>query len=350
MGKTKPSLSLVVPMYQETYQQIDRMYRSVKQQIGINTEYDFELIIVLDCDKKISHISEDLKCLSSVYDLPYKLVEMSVNVGSGIARQTGMNEATMKYIMFMDADDELHNCFVFHNLINELENTKADMITSKFVEELAVEGSENLAYIPHEHDMTWFHGKMFRRFFLVENDINFHNDLRVHEDSYFLSLCGALSDNIKHFPDFTYVWHWSENTITRKKDGLYRFSEMPTFIQSIADSIKELERYGELEKLPIKTAQLMIYIYFSICSMDWLTEEKQVYRNNAIQALNFHVRPLLKYFMMVNTEQMCTLYREEREKHFSNQIEWITFNDFIRSVWKEDDASEPEEETESEID
>jgi len=109
-----------------------------------------------------------------------------------------------------------------------------------------------MIYITHKVENTWMHGKMFKRSFLLENNIKFHPDLRVHEDTYFLSIAAECANKIGFLNIISYVWRWGKDSITRKNEGEYRFNNAIDFIKACAyahDFIKTLpiEKQKNLE-------------------------------------------------------------------------------------------------------
>lgn len=96
--KSKNDLvSIIVPVY-NSERFINDTIRTVQEQ----TYGNWELILVNDCstDNSISIIEKYTK-----EDNRIKLINLECNSGAAIARNTGIEQATGRYIAFLDADD-----------------------------------------------------------------------------------------------------------------------------------------------------------------------------------------------------------------------------------------------------
>ena len=99
--KSKNDLvSIIVPVY-NSERFINDTIRTVQEQ----TYGNWELILVNDCstDNSVSIIEKYVK-----EDNRIKLINLECNSGAAIARNTGIEQATGRYIAFLDADDLWH--------------------------------------------------------------------------------------------------------------------------------------------------------------------------------------------------------------------------------------------------
>ena len=99
--KSKNDLvSIIVPVY-NSEKFINDTIRTVQEQ----TYGNCELILVNDCstDNSVSIIEKYVK-----EDNRIKLINLECNSGAAIARNTGIEQATGRYIAFLDADDLWH--------------------------------------------------------------------------------------------------------------------------------------------------------------------------------------------------------------------------------------------------
>lgn len=94
-----PQISIVVPVYNaEKY--IEQTVDMVMKQ----TFTDWELILVEDCSKDNS--AEVLRSLESeLQDARIRVIYKEKNEGAAKARNTGIDAATGRYLVFLDADD-----------------------------------------------------------------------------------------------------------------------------------------------------------------------------------------------------------------------------------------------------
>lgn len=96
----KPEVSIIVPVYN-----VGKYVANAMKSLCRQTYRLFEVILVDDgcVDGSIEVALEQLK---KTPDITYKVVRQE-NLGQGCARNRGVNEASGKWIMFMDADDAI---------------------------------------------------------------------------------------------------------------------------------------------------------------------------------------------------------------------------------------------------
>lgn len=115
MGENyKPLLSVIITAYnREKF--LEECIYSIRQQ----TYKNLEILIIDDCstdntEKLIKNIQQD--------DERIKYMKHNINKGAGAAKNTGIENATGKYITFVDSDDKLANTKAYEIIINKLEN------------------------------------------------------------------------------------------------------------------------------------------------------------------------------------------------------------------------------------
>ncbi len=118
MNKT-PKISVVIPFY-NAEKFLEQAVNSVlKQKFS-----DYEIILIDDGSSDQS--VEIAKQLVSSYPNKIKMISIK-NSGPGIARNQGVNVATGKYLLFLDADDEFAEN-ALQNLYNKILNDKSDLV------------------------------------------------------------------------------------------------------------------------------------------------------------------------------------------------------------------------------
>lgn len=320
--------SIVIPCYSEPFETLINIASSINNQIGVDFSA-VEVVFVYDGDyselMEKDFIFQNIRKACPNIQPNMTVIDNGGNSGPGMARQMGINAASGEYILFCDADDILYSVDVLKKIDHILtENPQITFLRTKFYEELKTvdqSGNEQLVYIEHGMDNTWMHGKVFKREFLLDYDINFHPELRVHEDSYFLSLASSFckEDHVAYAAIDTYVWQYNEESITRRNDAAYTFESFTKFIDAIVLSWREII---SVEKdhphMPIRMIQLVLYIYFTLYSKPFQDAPKKY-----IREIEQHTGKRLshwfkRYMDDVSEEIFSATYHEEMKKNWKN--------------------------------
>lgn len=321
-------LSIVIPRYNETEKDVFPLLSSIAGQLGVDFS-EIEVIIANDGGwyRKLDNT------FLSLFDVDIKQVYLDVNRGPGVARQAGLDAASGEYVMFCDADDTLHSVGVLGAFIQEAKINKPDMITSEWLEEIA-NPQGGYTYITHKIENTWMHGKAIKRKFLVNNNIRFHDELRVHEDSYFLGISASLTDNIRHIPVTTYVWKYRPDSITRRNNSIYTFESFPTFIEACCMSHADIGSRAPCEMMEYKILQFILYVYFSLQRPEWSTYGVLQFKEESERSFKKFMVPFWKYWNDAKPGTIAKVYNDEREKNFAGCIENETLKDWIGRMSK----------------
>lgn len=333
-------LSIIIPRYDETEKDIFPLLASINGQVGVDFD-DIEVIISND-GGGAGALDEDFL---SLFNVEIRQIALKENRGPGVARQVGLDEAKGTYVMFCDADDTLHSVGVIGALMQEAEASAPDMLSSEWLEELP-NPSGGYQYITHHVEQTWMHGKLLRRAFLKQHNIRFHDELRVHEDSYILSIAGAFAERRRHLPITTYVWKFRPDSITRRNDGIYTFESFPTFIDACCMSHVECESRAP-QMMEYKILQFVAYVYFSLQRDEWQTHEEYIKASEDMFAEK--MRPFWKYWENASAATKTRVYNEERSKNFSAGMEKDTIEQWIQRMKVRGDEIHDEKSGDSEV-
>lgn len=306
-------LSIVIPRYKESEREVFPLLSSISNQVGIDFS-ELEVIFAND-GGGAGPLSADFLGL---FGMEIRQVQLEENGGPGVARQVGLDMAKGDYVMFCDADDTLHNVGVLGALIQEAERGAPDILTSEWLEELKYENG--CRYVTHQIENTWMHGKLFRRQFLVQNNIRFHDKLRVHEDSYFLCIAAAQAERMNHMPVVTYVWKFNPGSITRRNNQSYTYESIPTFIEALSLAYGEVEKLRP-EQMEDKIVQFTLYNYFCFHQPGWLAKENAAYLDAGEKAFARYIAPFWHYWKRASPEKISEIYNQERAKSFVGGVE-----------------------------
>jgi glycosyltransferase involved in cell wall biosynthesis len=95
-------ISVIIPAYNSS-----KFIKRVVTSVLLQTYENFELVIVDDCST-----DNTVELVESFTDKRIKIVKHQQNTGAGVARQSGLKEATGEFIMFIDSDDYVKDDFL----------------------------------------------------------------------------------------------------------------------------------------------------------------------------------------------------------------------------------------------
>ena len=130
--------------------------------------------------------------------------------------------------------------------------------------------------IPHEQDMVWMFGKLYRRNYIDKYKIRFHKTSRANEDNGFNTICHLCAneqEQINFIPAHVYYWHENLNSITRANDCQYSYggSERDSFygyVENMIYAVQEAKKrnpYNGMITMWAVNCMLHIYEYYIEC-------------------------------------------------------------------------------------
>lgn len=221
------------------------------------TDTNFEAIVVDDCS------TEDIKSIVNDYSNKLNIVYIrnEENLGAGMSRQVGIDNATQKFVTFLDSDDMLmpHAVETFNSIIAS--NPDTEYLHTYFYEQITVEGSP--ALFIHENNYTAHHGKLYNVEVLNRLGIKNSPLFRYAEDAYFNSMCGELMKMSKiKIP--TMLWVNNKNSMIRKPDANREELSRRDFFNAMLLSAKfALEKKGYIDHLKYTITHLSEWLPLS---------------------------------------------------------------------------------------
>ena len=247
-----PKVSVIIPTY-KARETISKTLHSIAAQSIVD---DIEVIIADDAD---GERYDDI--ISKFADLNIKFVEQAINGGCGAARNLGLRNATADYVCFIDADDQWANPLAIELLYCTITLQQADAVRSTFLSE--VRDEKGITIRKMEHTCTWVHGCMFRRQYLLDNNLWFSYKLRLNEDMLFNQLLVDGGAKIVEIPEITYCWRDNPKSVTH--ESIYK--NKAVFVEACEEYIAECERRGMSgEKIATRVLQnlTVVYQYYNV--------------------------------------------------------------------------------------
>ena len=156
---------------------------------------------------------------------PIKELLLTENGGAGVARQKGIDITEHEYFTCIDADDTFASAIALETLLEGIKANEAIKCCSASFMQL---GDDLQHLVPHQNDMVWMFGKIYRREWIEKYKIRF-NETRANEDAGFNMwvklLCDNPNEQLRYIPETVYFWHNKKDSITRINDGQYAYDQ-----------------------------------------------------------------------------------------------------------------------------
>lgn len=322
-------LQILIPQYKEDENLIRGLLDSIELQQSIDKN-EIGVIIVNDGSDVI--LSKEFLDRYS-YKLEYLINEK--NCGVSASRNIALDAATADYVMWCDADDIFCDMRAFFFIFNQIEENDFNILISAFLQE-TYDDKNGYYYVlrgQHTKDTVFVHGKVFKRQWLIDNDIKWNPALRIHEDHYFNCLAQDLCpvDKTVHCTDAFYMWRHNANSVCRRDDNY-----IPHTYVNMLDSndalIENLMARGRLADAQ-KTIAVMIYqtFYELNTAAIWETSENVEWKNITEQRFKDYYNKYEDLFNLIDDDIKastllgCKKDRPDGKKiqNFSSWIEYI---------------------------
>lgn len=315
----KYNLEIIIPAYNAHKTIINTLDSILVQQNMKN----FHVTIVNDYGKNYKEILKKYKD-----KMPIKEITTSRNVGPGLARQLGIDNSNSKYIVFIDADDTFYDELSLSTLSEEIKKGNYDLLITDFQYE-----RDNEIAIKKD-DSTWLHGKIYKREFLLKNNIKFNNT-RANEDNGFNRLIFLLNPKIKYINKITYIYKENPDSITRKDNRLYKYKGLKWLSYNINWAIREaIIRNGNEPAILytiISTLAAMYYYYLELYD-EYEVDKILIWCKDIYKLYEEYQIKILKY-------EDIAIQDKEKENKNKKMKKIITFEEFknkIKNLEKEE--------------
>ena len=235
-----PRISIIVPCYNSA-RTIERTIHSVLMQNCV----DWELILVDDGSS-----DDTAQRIRSIPDRRIHLIQQE-NRGPSAARNNGINHASGDWICFLDSDDMLLpraldtllaatnatsdiiiGCFQFHDHpVSSISHTTPVHLGSerlaantlfwqKYEEGIKLDVFRG-ERVQHELNLGAPWAKLYRRAFINEHKLRFHEKLVLHEDTLFNHLAYIHASSVSIVPTPVYCYLDNPDSLTRSQNARY---------------------------------------------------------------------------------------------------------------------------------
>jgi len=252
-------VSVIIPAY-NAHKTLPRCLASIMIQSIVK---DLEVIVVDDCSPDGGY-EKEISTFRPFMNI--REITLEKNGGPGVARQAGIDDCKTPFFTCIDADDTFAGAYALECLAKYLDNPGVNMVSSVFIEVHEEDENKKIEqyFVPHQNDIVWMFGKMYRKAFIDANKIRF-NETRANEDNGFnckVRLCG-LEDSIVYIDDITYYWHDNPNSITRINDCQYSYDQsFVGYVDNMIDAIEHCKKINPFNPQIIQHAyEVMFNLY-----------------------------------------------------------------------------------------
>ena len=317
---------ILVPQYKET----DEIIKPLLDSIAIQQNVDMNEIGVIICnDGSDTFISDDL-----LNSYPFK-IEYYKEPHRGVSgtRNACLDRATAEYVMFCDADDMFYNACGLYLIFREFKAGGFDSLVSVFIEEGRHPETKEPFYINHEMDMTFVHGKVHRRQFLIDENIRWNEDLTIHEDSYFNCLCQKCAKELKYCPTPFYLWKWRDDSVCRN-DFKYILKTYNNMLDSNTALVEQLLHRGKGEDAAYFACNMIYDAYYTMNKDEWINQENKEYRDAVEKRFKeyYDRYEKLAHSLDKSIQNQIIIGQKNRMYGEGLVLEHITFADWIKHL------------------
>lgn len=319
-------LQILITQYEETEDILRPMLVSISTQQGVDLKEDIEVVIANDgSDVKLSE-----EFLGSFpYPIRYLSCEHSGLPG---CRAKLFEVAEADYVMFCDADDMFFSSLGLNTIFAYMEKG-FDAFASEFYEEIRDRKTGQAVYTVRKNDSTFVHGKVYRRQYLLDNDIVWHPELKGHEDSCFNILAQKLAEKFVYCPVPFYLWRWRDDSICRK-DPWYIPKTYCYMIDSNEQLVTDFLAHGDTKNAALY-ANAMVYAAYYCMNRDiWRDLESVKYRYDTekrFQEYYTRHKPLIESASLKDKRVAISSMRKQAEKE-GLLLERFSFDDWIKHI------------------
>lgn len=311
-------LDIVVPHYREPWNVCRYLFDTIAVQRGILFE-NIRLILVNDGEDSVLFGGAD-NAMFHLAEYPFT-VDYIVKGHEGVsaARNAGLDASDADYVMFCDADDGFLNNYALHLIFSAMQEG-FDYLVSNFVEE-TFDAEGNATIIPHDQDLTFMHGKVYRRQFLLDNDLRFDESMNIHEDGYFNMLVYATAQNVGKIKNITtpiYLWRWNDNSVVRSNREDFVLRTYSDVMLTRAGICRQLHRRGYEDEYITAVCMTVLNSYYDFQKTRYHMAKNAKYLRNAEKAFKAYWLEFRKVFNDCTNQKISEVACVARENAVKN--------------------------------
>lgn len=299
--KKDNKIDVIIPAY-KAQKTLLRTLSSIASQSILD---DISVTIVNDCCP-----NGDYQSYVDMFSPYMEIRELTLdqNGGPGVARQYGIDNTDHEFFTCIDADDTFASAIALETLREGIKvNDVVKCCSGTFLQL----GETLQQIVPHQNDMVWMFGKLYRREFIKQYKIHF-NKTRANEDTGFNTwirlLCTHEQEQIRYINEVVYYWHNKPDSITRINDGQYALDQCfcgwtDNMIYAI-QNVQKVRPFSEPVQQWIVNVMMQLYFYY----IETEAKKKVFAKQNWEYVKKFYNTCYIKIKDSVNDEILSTFF------------------------------------------
>lgn len=327
-------LDIVVPHYKEPWSVCHYLFDTISTQRGI----DFEDVRVIFVNDGMHQPFEDVpkECSPFAADPPFKvLFDKKQHEGVSAARNYGLKMSDADYVMFCDCDDGFLNNYALYVMFAAMKE-EPDLIVSDFLEE-TYDVANNRAVVKHDQDLTFMHGKLYKRQFLLDHDLLFDESMTIHEDGYFNMVVYATAQHegkIKPINTATYLWCWNDNSTVRRDREDFVLKTYEDVMKTRVGLCRQLKQRGYEEDYRTSVCMTVLNSYYDFQKTSYSEAKNARYRKAAEKAFKRFWEEFKSVFLDLTNQKIAEVARVARENACKHGMlyEQVDLRSFLKYI------------------
>lgn len=308
------TLDIIVPHYKEPWETCWYLFNSIAMQRNVPWE-EVEVIVVNDGDDPTL---DDVDWSAYPFKVQYLKKEHG---GVSAARNYGLDHSEAEYVMWCDIDDGFLNNYGLHMLFSAMAEG-FDYLIGAFAEEAMSTDNKTIALVGHQNDMTFMHGKLYRREFLLKYNLRFDPAMTIHEDGYFNSIVYATAKKenfrIKKIDTPFYLWCWNNNSVVRSDKDYFVLRTYPNLMQTRTGTCRWLKERGYDDEYRVAVALTVLNSYYDFQKTSYWIKENDKYRKQAEMVFALFWHEFKRTFYDLTNQQIAEIAKAARENATNN--------------------------------
>lgn len=328
------NLDLIITHYNEPWPVGKKMFDMIAAQEMVNFD---DVGVILVNDGEGNELPEE--CFDGY---PFSICQMSIPKGGvSKARNAGLDKSTADWVMFCDFDDCFQSVFGLHLFFCAMAEDKYDFVWSNFTEETRTNDGK-LILVPHkDRDYVFIHGKAYRREWLKENGIRFHEKLTIHEDAYFEILTQSLvkEDRTGSIQTPVYLWRWNGSSVVRRDNAEdYILDTYGHLIRQKIALTEEFIRREMANEVLVVVAKTVIDAYYDCQQSTWRLPKNREKVRKAENWFASFLKRYAEFYLKVDIKTIAGLAKSCRDhalKKGTFFVEAETLKEFLERIMRE---------------